>query len=88
MVILLMLLCVSSDKYIGGCYRKRMGCFNELCKRRCRLLYGFDGYCKRIELCLKWWYRCKCIYRIFDYDIDDWKINEYFIFKKWLVGYS
>lgn len=83
MVILLMfsISCASGDKYIGGCYRKRMGCFNEPCKRRCRLLYGLDGYCKRTELCPKRRYRCKCTYRTPDHDTDDWAI-------KWIIWLS
>lgn len=83
LVILLMfsVLCASGDKYIGGCYRRRMGCFNEPCKRRCRLLYGLDGYCKRTELCPKRRYRCKCTYRTPDHDTDDWA-------SKWIIWLS
>lgn len=80
-ILIFSVLCASGDKYIGGCYRRRMGCFNEPCKRRCRLLYGLDGYCKRTELCPKRRYRCKCTYRTPDHDTDDWA-------SKWIIWLS
>ena len=69
--LLLSVLCVKGDHYIGGCYRKRLGCFNEPCKRRCRLLYGLDGHCQRTKLCHKRQYRCNCKYQVPENDQDD-----------------